>query len=74
MAKSTMRGHYKVTVSLYVDALNTRQAAHIARGVLQAKDSKIEHFVVEERVTEYGTPYAVDLSKEAGEPGYLVAI
>jgi hypothetical protein len=68
------KSHYKVTVTLYVEANSPRHAAHIAKGVLQSKDSKVDHFTVEERTLTYGQPYSVNLSKEKGEVGYLEVI
>jgi 1,2-phenylacetyl-CoA epoxidase PaaB subunit len=62
---------YKVTGTVYVEANNARHAAHIAKGTFQMKENGPAVFVVEERSISFGSPYLVDLSKEAGQPGYL---
>lgn len=65
---------YKVTGTVYVEAKSVRHAAHIAAGTFQMKENGPAVFVVEERTVTLGEPYTVDLSKKAGQPGYVESI
>ena len=72
-AKPASKAVYKVTGTVYVEANSIRHAAHIAKGTFQmkVKENGPAVFVVEERSISFGSPYLVDLSKNAGEQGYV---
>jgi len=75
-AKEISKGKstYRVTATVYVEAQNMRHAAHIAAGAFAAREEeeRPQFFTVEERTSQYGQPYLVDINASGAQPVPIV--